>query len=162
MDKEIEDLLKSIDETKIDKLFSKMADISLAMEKGNNNRLVSDLLKLAIITAEISPDVAPLIGMFVDKYGIAMKPILDELVDACIKVSGYSLEKIAEAQKKLAPKIAECNKNQASMYAKNLKLLEEEGFNREEAIEILLLKISKSPDVTNIIEEIFSSNESKK
>ncbi|MCK4781914.1 hypothetical protein KAS79_03285 [Candidatus Parcubacteria bacterium] len=116
-------------------------DIKTAVQEDDLNGLEVHLKTFATEISKISPVVAPVIEELLQEYGSSMKPIFDELIKAIAKAKGYGYEKATEIIEKTSVQAELHNKVLAEHYFKKVEILMNAGFDREEAMSILLLEI---------------------
>ena len=136
MDQISEDVLREIVEN--------LEGIIEAWERGNASQLMTHLLSLAENLREASPQIAPILGALIEKYGIALVPFVDELVKLGIEASKYYFEKSVEIGEAIAPYVEKYEEMRAKMYAIKRRSLQKAGFSKKEAMNILLTEIGKA------------------
>ncbi len=124
-------------------------NIQQAWDEKQYGVVVGNLVILAEKFGEVSPELAPAMGLIIDSYGSAAKPFFDQFFDEGTKATGYFVEQIAEAKKTLLPQFEKHEEVKATIYAMKLRVLKNAKFTRREAMEIILSEISKGGGLRN-------------
>lgn len=140
---------------KIEEIEEMFNNIIECYEKGNITGLLTNLSRLGIEIQPISKDIAPLIPELTSSYGIALKPIIDQLIIELIKGIKFAYTTSTDIYESTIEEHKKYQNAKAKHYANKFNSLISNGFTREESMSILLeemknnrTKLSNLPSIS--------------